>query len=333
MSKPKHAWMVRAGNENELADLVEEKSAVAIGWPEMGDVSSLAKREELKCRYREAYPDHSSGRVAVNAGQIYRFTREIREGDYILTYIKASREVLIGLVDGPYEYRTDIFPEHYRHVRRVRWLKRVSRDDFSASARNSMGSTLTVFRLDDHLAEIHRIVAATGEPPALPEEEEEGTPPFFEEVKAKADELIADLISRLDPYDFQDLVAAVLRAMGFRAVSTSPGPDRGVDIIAHPDAFGFERPRIKVQVKHRQGSVGGPELRSFLGTLRSGDNGLYVSTGGFTRDAILEAERSREPVKLLDRDDFIRLLLEHYEALDPEYKAQVPLRKVWVPAE
>jgi restriction system protein len=74
-------------------------------------------------------------------------------------------------------------------------------------------------------------------------------------------------------------------------------------------------------------------MRSFLGTLRSGDSGLYVSTGGFTRDATIEAERSREPLKLLDRDDFIRLLLEHYEALDPEYKARVPLRKVWVPAE
>ena len=166
---------------------------------------------------------------------------------------------------------------------------------------------------------------------AVPEEEE--TPPFFDEVKAQADELIADLISQLDPYDFQDLVAGVLRAMGFRAVSSPPGPDRGIDIIAHPDPFGFERPRIKVQVKHRQGSVGGPEMRSFLGTLRAGDSGLYVSTGGFTRDAMLEAERSREPVKLLDRDDFIRLLLEHYEVLDSEFKAQVPLRKVWVPAE
>lgn len=88
-----------------------------------------------------------------------------------------------------------------------------------------------------------------------------------------------------------------------------------------------------MQVKHRQGAASGPEMRSFLGTLRSGDSGLYVSTGDFTRDATLEAERSREPLKLLDRDDFIRLLLEHYEALDPEYKARVPLRKVWVPAE
>jgi hypothetical protein len=29
----------------------------------------------------------------------------------------------------------------------------------------------------------------------------------------------------------------------------------------------------------------------------------------------------------------IRLVLEHYEDLDPECKAQIPLRKVWVPAE
>lgn len=40
-----------------------------------------------------------------------------------------------------------------------------------------------------------------------------------------------------------------------------------------------------------------------------------------------------DALTLLDRDDFIRVLLEHYDALDSEYKAQVPLRRVWVPAE
>ena len=128
-------------------------------------------------------------------------------------------------------------------------------------------------------------------------------------------------------------VDAVTRAVGFRAVSAPPGRDRGVDIVAHPDPFGFERPRIKVQVKHKRNAAGGPEIRAFLGTLHPGDNGLFVSTGGFTSDAILEAERSREPVKLLDLDGFIQLLIEHYETLNPEYKAKVPLRKVWVPTE
>jgi len=330
MTEPKHAWMVRAGNNNELADIVQEENVVAIGWDSMDDVSDLETRKEFKQRYRDANPEDSSGRVAVNAGQVYRFVREMKEGDYVLTYIKASREVLIGLVKGPYEYRQDAYLNHYHHVRHVQWLRKVSRDDFGPQARNSMGSTLTVFNLDDYLEQIHRL--ATGMKPDV-SEEEEVAPPFFEEVKAQADELLADLVSHLDPYEFQDLVAALLRAMGFRAVSTLPGPDRGVDIIAHPDALGFERPRIKAQVKHRKGSVGGPEMRAFIATLRDGENGLYVSTGGFTRDAEVEARGAREPVTLLDRDAFIRLLLEHYEDLEPEYKAQVPLRKVWVPAE
>jgi hypothetical protein len=38
-------------------------------------------------------------------------------------------------------------------------------------------------------------------------------------------------------------------------------------------------------------------------------------------------------IALLDRDDYIRLLLEHYQDLEPEYKAQIPLRKVWMPME
>ncbi len=334
MATPKHAWMVRAGNDNELAPFVEKEKVVAIGWGAMGDLSDLKTREQFKERYKEIYPDHSNRRVNPNTGQVYRFACAIQEGDYALTYIKDSREVLIGLVKGPYEYKPDIFDnisQDYPHIRQVEWLKRISRDDFSAAASSSMGSPPTLFSLDGHLAEIHQAATADIIKP-LPEEDDE-TLPFFEDVSEKANELIADLVSRLDPYEFQDLVAAVLRAMGFRAVSSSPGRDRGVDIVAHPDPLGFQRPRIKAQVKHRKDTTSGPEMRSFLGALRAGDNGLFVSTGGFTNDAKMEARQAHEPVTLLDRDKFIKLMLEHYEALEPEYQSKVPLRKIWVPAE
>jgi len=332
MNKPKHAWMVRAGDENELAGQVEALKVVAIGW-ELGDLTGLKSREQFKERYKAVYPDHSVNRVAVNAGQVYRFAQEIKEGDYVLTYIKASREVIIGLISGPYVYNPNLFA-NYPDTRAVNWIKRVSRDDFPKSARNSMGSTLTVFNLDDHLDEIHKLATGSmAEVKQVVATAEEETPPFYKETESKANELIADLISKLDPYDFQDLVAAVLRAMGFRAVSTPPGKDKGIDIVAHPDALGFEEPRIKAQVKHRKDATGGPEMRSFLGCLRLKDNGLFVSTGGFTNDAKQAAENSREPVTLLDRDGFIQLLLEHYEQLEPEYKSIVPLRKVWIPAE
>ena len=327
-----NAWMVRAGNENELPGRLEELKIVAIGWTAMGDLSGLQTRAEFKERYRDVYPDHSKHRRAVNAGQLYRFVREVEEGDYVLTYIKASRELLIGRISGSYAYRPGMLDEGYDHTRPVTWEDRISRDAFSTAARNSMGSSLTVFSLSEYIEEIKRLLRGEPAPVITEEDEADEAPPLYDEVKAQADERIADLIHGLDPFDFQDLVAGVLRAMGFEAVSTPPGPDRGVDIVAHPDAFGFEQPLIKAQVKHRQSTSGGPEMRSFIGTLRSDEKGIFVSTGGFTRDAKLEAEHAHQTVALFDRDEFIQLMLQHYKKLESEFKAQIPLQRVWVPA-
>ena len=56
-------------------------------------------------------------------------------------------------------------------------------------------------------------------------------------------------------------------------------------------------------------------------------------TGGFTNDARPEASQAHAPVTIMDRDEFIELMLEYYERLEPEFQAKVPLRRVWLPAE
>lgn len=314
----KRAWMVRAGNENEIIEDIAEKSIVAIGWGDLGDVSKLTTRDEIKRKYKEVNPGHSSRRVGINAGQVFRFAHKIKKGDIVLTYDKSSREILIGEIKSDYEWKPEVSPDDYPHVREAEWEKKVSRDEFSTPARNSLGSTLTVFSLDEHIAEIKQILKGEKK------EKEEEAPPYFEEVQSKAEELISDRISKLDPYDFQNLVAAVLQAMGFQTKVSSPGPDRGVDILAHPDALGFEPPFIKVQVKHKTDSTGIQQIQRFIGTLGESEKGLYVSTGGYTRDAKTAARETRSQITLLDRDDFIDLLLEHYACIEPEYQALIP---------
>lgn len=328
---PTSAWMVRAGNDNELAGKLFDRGTTAIGWAALGDLTSKTSRKQVKSRYADAYPDDSKHRKGVNAGQVYRFAHVMSEGDLVVTYLKASRTYRVGRVTGSYAHRPDLF-EHYPHTRPVDWLGTIDRDDLSVTARNSLGSTLTVFSVDNYASEF--LVLLEGEPlPVEDEEAEEEEPPFFDEVKAQADELIADLVARLDPYELEDLVAAVLRSMGFQAKTTTPGPDGGVDVIAHPDAFGFEKPRIIVQVKHVSSPIGSADMRSFIGTLHTGESGLYVSTAGFTSSAETEAKHAHESICLLDRDAFIDLMLQHYEALEPEYKAQIPLRRVWLPTD
>jgi restriction system protein len=62
--------------------------------------------------------------------------------------------------------------------------------------------------------------------------------------------------------------------------------------IHSPLRLAKTRSRIVVEVKHRNGQMGSQQIRSFLGGRHKDDRGLYVSTGGFTKDALYEAERA-----------------------------------------
>ncbi len=86
-------------------------------------------------------------------------------------------------------------------------------------------------------------------------------------------------------------------------------------------------------MKHRPGTtIGSQEIRSFLGGRHRDDKGLYVSTGGFSKEAKYEAERANIPLTLMDVDDLVHAIVEHYDRMDTETQALLPLRKVYWPA-
>ena len=323
-----NAWMVRAGDDNELVDVFLKKHIVAIGWKALGDATKLKDREDFKRAYALNYPDHSPGKMNVNAGQVYRFVREATIGDLVLTFDKSLREYKMGEITSDAKYDPASLPA-YPNIRSVQWLKSIRRDALSTSAKNTLGSILTVFSFNSCAEEINAKVD-NKTTTALVESEEEA--PYSEEVRARAEELIADLVSALDAYDFQHLVGGVLKSMGFRIKESDPGRDSGIDIVAMSDAFGFTPPKIKVQVKHRVSKSSGPDIRSFTSALDPDDKGIFISTGGFTTDAKTEALRAGGRLSLMDRDDFIALMLENYEKMEPTFQAMVPLMKVWLPA-
>lgn len=164
-----------------------------------------------------------------------------------------------------------------------------------------------------------------------PEEGSEKAAITFEEAEEKAWEQIQAYLRAMNPYDFQELVADLLRVMGyFVSWIAPPGKDRGVDIIAHNDPLGTSNPRIKVQVKRREGATAVDGLRSFLSVLGADDVGIFVSTGGFTSDAMDEARsQERRKVTLLDLQGVFDLWVEHYGKLSQEARQRFPLRPLY----
>jgi restriction system protein len=218
----------------------------------------------------------------------------------------------------------------------VAWQTRVPRDVLSAEARNPLGSTLTVFLVPGEVEEellrnaVPLDAKRTTVPPAAPDAQRAALA-AADNPSERARELLEDRINLLEWDEVQELVAGILRAMGYKTRVSDKGADRGVDIFASPDGLGLQEPRIFVEVKHRYQAMNAQDLRSFLGGRKPGDRCLYVSTGGFTKDARYEAERSPVPLTLVDLPALRQLVLDHYERLDEATRALVPLMKIYWP--
>jgi restriction system protein len=123
----------------------------------------------------------------------------------------------------------------------------------------------------------------------------------LEEAEEAAWSEIEGYLAKLNPYDFQDLVAGLLRGMEYHVSWVAPaGPDRGVDIIAHTDPLGIDRGRIKVQVKRRADKIPVGEVR----------------------------HQERRRIMLLDAKRLFDLWVQHYESIPEPQRRLLPLRPV-----
>ncbi|MEB3147667.1 MAG: restriction endonuclease, partial [Sphaerospermopsis sp.] len=150
----------------------------------------------------------------------------------------------------------------------------------------------------------------------------------YEEIAVEG---LKKFVRNLNPYEFQDLVAALLRGMGYYTPFIAPkGKDGGLDVIAYQDPLGTVSPRIKVQIKHRESPATVDEIRQLRGVLqKDGDVGIFVSTGGFTGDAKNETRSSHTHIELIDFDRFISLWQQFYEKLPDEDKKRLPLTPIY----
>jgi restriction system protein len=172
-------------------------------------------------------------------------------------------------------------------------------------------------------------VLETGETQSEDQEASESI--TIEQIQQVVSESIERHMRSKNPYEFQDLAAALLRGMGYYTPFVAPrGKDGGVDVIAYRDPLGTVSPRIKAQIKHRETPATVQEIRQLMGILqKDGDVGIFISTGGFTSDAKKAARGSHVHVELIDLSRFIDLWEEHYYKLTDEDKALLPLAPIY----
>ena len=324
-------WMIR-GDGGRLYEDFRERQVVGIGWAQLAKYAKPnMTRDQLTQYYLQIEPNTNLGTARSGASQVWRFINEIQPEDWVITYSPANRTYLIGKILSDFQYHPEWIDEGMALARTVKWEKEIGRDTLSEESKNTLGSTLTVFQLPKFaIKELLHDKIIINIPVEHPNNTDIDDDPLLG-MEALAIERIKDLVSALQWDEMQQLVAGVLRSMGYKTLISPAGPDRGKDIIASPDGFGFENPRIIVEVKHRKVQMGSPDIRSFIGGRHKDDRGLYVSTGGFSKEARYEADRSTIPLTLWTLDDVVRTLIEYYDHVDIETKLLVPLKRAYLP--
>ncbi len=322
-------WGIHAGKTGDADTLFLKKHFIAVGWAKMGDLTPLPPdREAFKTKVASTYPDLKPGAIPNNAGQLFRFVHEVKADDLVIYPSKRDREIHIGEVTGPYLYDPTI-EAGYPHLHRVKWLKSLPRTAFTQGALYEIGSAMSLFQVKSYADEF--LAALQGQVTPQAGTEDETVSLVADEIEQTTrDFLLKQLARELKGHPFAEFVAHLLSTMGYRTRVSPPGPDGGIDIIAHRDELGFEPPIIKVQVKSDQGSVGNPVVAALYGNVGPGEFGLIVTLGSFTKQALGFA-LGKSNLRLIDGNQLVELVLQHYEQFDSRYKRLLPLKRVYVP--
>src|SRR6266567_2496283 len=181
-------WMVRAGEGGLRAPVFVQQGAALLGWQGTGDISGLAL-DAVRGRVAAAWPEYGRRQLGQVANGLYKFANDMQPGDVVVTPEPASRTVLLGEVTGGYHYLTGPAVADFSHARPVTWRARISRDELSYGAKNSLGTQLTLSQ-PPHVPEFLRLVeahAADEEVSALPQRRRAATlPHLLEPVRIPA---------------------------------------------------------------------------------------------------------------------------------------------------
>lgn len=332
--------MAMWGIHNDYFDTeLLDEGFVSIGYDAVPDLRTIGPdRERIKDVLRSVNPDAKPGAIPVWAGVLMRFAFEMEVGDVVVAPRKADSTLSFGVITGKYDYISD--GQRHPHRRAVEWRQTgVARGGFPQDVLYEVGSAVTLFQIRKGVQVFTEYMATdvvgsdvdsaphpTSATDAVTIAEDE---PNADRIDQHTRDFVANTLLRVSPTEFEEFTADLLRAMGYEARVTPSTGDGGVDVIAHKDPLGLEPPIIKVQCKRTSASHGRPDIQGLIGTLATGELGLFVTLGTYSRGAV-DLERERQNLRLLSGADVTSLTIKHYDRLAPRWRNLLPLRRVLV---
>lgn len=345
-------WLIRAGSHGEFESKFLAENRVYVTWEGLAhDLGKLRGKEALIEALRALDAEAKPKKLLNHASQIWPFAHTMQKGDWVVLPMKTQQNICIGEITSDYRFEPQ-GPDPFYHWRSVKWLgEAIPRQRFGQDLLHSFGAFMTICQIQRNDAE-GRLKAMKasgwGEDPG-----KKGwvTPTKGREVAAEDanndlgdDQIdleqegldrIATLIqARFSGHGLTRLVEGILKAQGYTTYRSPEGADGGADILAGMGPLGFGSPQLCVEVKSQDSPIDRPTVDKLLGAMSkfNAPQGLFVAWGGYKTHVQKELAQSFFKVRLWTRKDLLEALFAHYDKLDEDLKAELPLKRIWTVA-
>ena len=126
---------------------------------------------------------------------------------------------------------------------------------------------------------------------------------------------LIEKIQEMDPFQFEFLVAELLRKIGYENVDvTKRSGDKGIDVIGNLTVGGLTNVKTVIQVKRYKtgNNISGKYITQLRGSAEVDQRGLIITTSDFTKDARDESKAiNKMPVALVNGQKLIELLFQY----------------------
>lgn len=308
--------------ENEK--LLLDDNIIAIGWKEMGDLSTVSKdKKTYYDLYEKIYPQSPKQSIAVSASIIFRFVNESKIGDYVVYPSKFNRMVNIGQIEGEYFFNRKEL--EYPHQKKIKWLKEVPRETFSQGALYEMGAFLTFFKIKNNAEEIQAVLEKNEN--ILDDNSYTFNNTAEAVLEDTKDYIIKSLKKNYIGYNLEVEISNLFNAMGYETqISTHQGER---DIVVYKDGL---LPRNIIRVNSQKEDITEGMLKSFESIIQEGDYGIFITLSNFSENA-KKFLKNKPRIKALHRDLLANLILEHYDKMPKNFRETIKLRKIYIPVD
>lgn len=339
-------WLIRAGSHGEYELKFIQEGRVYVTWDDLDvNLGKLADRSALTDALKQRYPDTKPKAIANWVSQIWPFAHEIKKSDLVVLPLKTQRAIQIGEVTGDYHFEPD-GPSPFFHWRSVKWIaEAVPRANFGKDLLNTFGAFMTICRVQRNNAEARigamrangwkpESIAAITKAPVVGGDESAPETEDTDLEEAARDQIAQLITARFKGHGLTRLVEGILKAQGYITYRSAEGADGGADILAGAGPLGFGAPRLCVEVKSESSPIDRPTVDKLLGAVTKfgAQEGLFVSWSGFKTNVQKDLAPSFFRVRLWTQKELLETLFAHYDNLDDDLKAELPLKRIWTVA-